>query len=211
MSDLNLVGNYVYERMAPEALEAYRASLVQAATWECEDVLHNRLGNVGGGICKEALNENGLLSHADLRAYLDSMHLARTTAGYSDREYWRGVLDYAFNRYRCGGSPDFAEQARRLYVQASGMSDQVAYSHEAHKLSAQLVVIWMRMGIRSEFNVPLTPTSIRLYERAGIEPHVAIVPAKRGGRPMLFASPAFRQALADWGGLARKGYVSLFA
>lgn len=211
MSDLNLVGNYVYERMAPEALEAYRASLVQAATWECEDVLHNSLGNVGGGICKEALDENGQLSHADLRVYLDSMHLARTTAGYSDREYWRGVLDYAFNRYRCGGSPAFAERARRLYVQASGMSDQVAYSNEVHTLSAQLAIIWMSMPFRRDFNVPLTLTSIRLYERAGIEPHVAIVPAKRGGGATLFASPAFKQALADWGGLARRGYVPRFA
>lgn len=201
MTCIRLVGDFVFERIGPVALEAYRESLVEAANGDCDDQFHNKLANVGAGISQQDLNEQGSLSDDDLRGYLDSMHLARVTCGYSDDWYWKFVLELAFNRK--GDEATAAEKARRLYVQATGLSDRAAYTKQVQEFYTQLLRVWYGFRRRDEFNITLTPASIRLYERAGIEPHVAIIPAKRGGEPSTYVSPALKDALVDWGGLVK--------
>lgn len=197
MRGIKLVGDYVFERIGLEAQEVYRQNLLQAIRGDCDDSLHNKLGNVGAGVSTSSLDENGQLSDDRLRDYLDSMHLARVDSAYSDDWYWRFVLELAFQRRGFGS---FQERVRPLYVQATGMSDRFAFSDEGQTFCEQLMHAWLHLPGCREFGFSLTPASIKLYERAGIAPHVAVIPAKRGGTPTAYVSDELREALATWKG-----------
>ncbi|WP_124262933.1 hypothetical protein [Methylobacterium sp. XJLW] len=196
MSGRPLVGEYIANNIGPDALAVYRQNIEDAIRGDCESRLHNHLANVSAGVSDWSLGDDGHLRDEWVVNHLDSMHLTRVDSYYSDKWYWNTALELAFEN-RSG--IDYAEKARRLYVKATGMSDRVAYTEEAKEFCGNLFkAAYSHHFEKFGLIFSATRASIRLYEKAGIEPHVAVIPAKRGGRPSTYVSDRMREAFATW-------------
>ena len=185
--DRDLLGTFVFKRLGLFAQEAYRWNLQDAIEGGCDSPLHNNLANVGAGVDADYLNEKGILTDKSLISCLDSMHRARLDPHYSDDWYWSNVLYDAFDNQ---DDMDHVQVVRRLYMRGSGFSDSVAFDEGN--------LNFCHSPTREGMVVEWTPVSIRLYEEAGVEPHFAIIPAKRGGDISTYVSQAFREEWAIW-------------
>jgi hypothetical protein len=192
----DLLGQFVLKGIGPDAREVYRQNIVEAIKGDCDSSLHNSLANVQAGVSDFYLDDNGYLPDESLEQLLGSMHHARLTPAYSDDWYWRHVLGLAFDGENCA---QHAEKARRLYVMGSGMSDRLAYTEDMQDFCHNVAEFRFRHhDARNVLRYAWTPVSIRLYEKAGVEPHLAVIPAKRGGQASFFVSDAFRTEWARW-------------
>ena len=194
----DLLGTFVFQRLGLLAKEAYRWNIQDAIVGGCDNPLHNKLANVGAGTSDDWLNERGLLPDESLISCLDSMHRARLDPYYSDDWYWSYVLHNSF-RDRIDDDADHADLAKRLYAVGSGFSDRIAFDEGNLNFCYKYSEFRFRHSpTRDGMVVEWTPVSIRLYEEAGIEPHFAVVPAKRGGEVSTYRSQAFREEWAIW-------------
>lgn len=193
-----LLGTFVFERLGLLAQEAYRWNIQDAMAGGCDSQLHNDLANVGAGVDADYLNEQGILPKESMISCLDSMHRARLDPHYSDDWYWSHVL---YNSFRDRGNDDMdhTDLVRKLYVLGSGFSDSIAFDEGNLDFCYKYSEFRFRHSpTRDGMVVEWTPVSIRLYEEAGVEPHFAVVPAKRGNEVSTYRSQAFREEWAIW-------------